>query len=379
MRKTVLFIAALLFMAVPAMAVTPININAVDEGGGVVRIGYDATGHGQLPRAFALDITVSAGVITDINNYHVGVSTQASKGYGIFPGSIDINATTYVVDNNGTPVGDPCAFPGTLPGLDTNGVTIEMGSLYVGGPNAPPVSGTLCKVTVSASCNLTVTGNVARGKVVNEDANEASTNLPITIPVTIGCTVPNVVHMTEAAAITAITTTAGFPAPTVVYGNGGAEPIGQVYSQNPVYTGNPIDCSTIITINVSSQCMKSATTPASIRTDWVTWGKPRCWCYERNCRGDSDGVQAGVIWVGPVDLNLLKATYMKSVAVLQTIPNGICADFDHLPTGVIRVGPADLNTIKAYYMKPVASVPVCVQSPNYYFWCTPPATCPANF
>jgi hypothetical protein len=243
----------------------------------------------------------------------------------------------------------------------------------------PGKSGTLLKFYVGGDCNYFVTENALRGGIVMEDPYEIPNVTLCSGQIKqIVCTVPNVVGMTQAAATTAITG-AGLVVGTVSYVNGGAVPIGNVVSQNPTDGGRTVDCGSAVNINVSAQCMKPTTTPASIRTDWVTWNKPRCWCYERNCRGDADGVPLGVYWVGPADLNLFKSAYLKTVAVLQTIPNGICADFDHLPLGVYRVAPADLNTFKAYYLKPVASVPVCSLSPNYYFWCTPPATCPANF
>jgi hypothetical protein len=63
-----------------------------------------------------------------------------------------------------------------------------MGSLYVGAANAPDPCALLLKVEVSASldCNLTVAGNVGRGKAVLEGASQAQTNLPITIAVAAG-------------------------------------------------------------------------------------------------------------------------------------------------------------------------------------------------
>jgi len=234
--KKIILVVVILALATPAMAV--IDINAVDEGSGVVRIDYDASGHGQLPRAFALNITVDAGTIDDVSSYFIG----EGAGYGIFPGSIDINETTGVVDDNGTPVGDPCAFPDTLPGLDTNGVTIEMGSLYVGGPNAPAAGGTLCRVTVSANCTLSVSGNIGRGRVVNEDATEATTNLPISIPVVVVslCIVPDVVGDTQADATTAITT-AGLSAGAVTTANSNTMPTGRIISTDPVGE-TEVDC-----------------------------------------------------------------------------------------------------------------------------------------
>jgi hypothetical protein len=179
MKKIVLFLMVLL-MTVPVMAATNVTINAVDKGGGVVAITYNATG-GDVS-GFGLDINVPSGkTITAINDYNVGESLPppGKKGYGIFPGTIDINATTGVVDDNGTPVA-PSTDPGALGGLGTSGITIELGTLYTTG-NAPSRAGTLCTVTVSSSCRITVALNPTRGGVVDVNALAATTNLPITV------------------------------------------------------------------------------------------------------------------------------------------------------------------------------------------------------
>jgi hypothetical protein len=65
--------------------------------------------------------------------------------------------------------------PGALGGLGTNGITIEMGSLY--DTKAPATQGRLCTVTCSETCLLTVTTNATRGNVVLEDASEAAVDL----------------------------------------------------------------------------------------------------------------------------------------------------------------------------------------------------------
>jgi hypothetical protein len=180
-----------LLLAAPSMAT--VDFNAVDEGG-VAAISYDASGEVELVRAFALDITVDSGaVITAITDYKEGVSVSGDKGYGIFPGSIDINDAGDINDV-GTPVADPCQLPSdTQGGLGTAGITIEMGSLYVGGPNAPDATGLLCKVAVDVDCNMTIAVNVSRGEVVMEGATQATTNLPIVVALSPGpsCCAPD--------------------------------------------------------------------------------------------------------------------------------------------------------------------------------------------
>jgi hypothetical protein len=151
--KKMMFLA-LLVLAAPVMA-NDVNFVVVPEGtSGIVAIYYDSnTPPGPLPRAFALDISVDSGQsIVAITDYHEGESVAGDKGFGIFPGTIDINSEGEINDV-GTPVADYDQLPSdTLPGLDpcTGGITIEMGSLYQS-PNSPDPCGLLCKVEVSGT------------------------------------------------------------------------------------------------------------------------------------------------------------------------------------------------------------------------------------
>jgi len=175
MRKT-------FFVLVVAVLTTPVwaavTITATDLGEGVIAIDYSSD-ETMLVRAFALDITVDTGTIDDINDFAVG---DDNNGYGIFPA----NFSRYItVDPVTGEVGDwsvagysPVADgndPGALGGLGTNGITIEMGSLY--DTNAPATQGRLCTITCSETCLLTVTTNATRGNVVLEDASEAAVDL----------------------------------------------------------------------------------------------------------------------------------------------------------------------------------------------------------
>jgi len=129
------FSMVLATFALSADAWAAVKIIAEDQGNRVVSIKYE-TG-GEKVRAFALDIRVSKGTIDAIFDYHVGESTAANPGYGIFPGSfgryITVDPDTGEVVNwdvnEYTPVADPYS-PGTLGGLGTNGITIEMAALY---------------------------------------------------------------------------------------------------------------------------------------------------------------------------------------------------------------------------------------------------------
>ena len=181
-RMIVLF--AVLLMAAPAMAA--VLIDAVHEGAGVVAISFnndEATGK---VRAMALDITVDSGaLIVDIND----INTE----YPIHPGSIEIEYGDPYLSGDGSIVDYGSAvcdsfYPGTEEGLDSNGVTLEMASLYVGEVNAPDQSGIICRVTVDTDCTLKVRENVIRGGIVMEGPGAASDpNTPVTESVIIGC------------------------------------------------------------------------------------------------------------------------------------------------------------------------------------------------
>ncbi len=185
MRKT-------FFVLVVAMLTTPVwaavTITATDLGEGVVAIDYSSD-ETALVRAFALDITVDTGTIDAISDFAVG---DDNNGYGIFPANfsryITVDPATGEVSDWSVAGYSPVADgndPGALGGLGTNGITIEMGSLY--DTKAPATQGRLCTVTCSETSLLTITTNATRGNVVLEDASEATvdltgaTNVQITI------------------------------------------------------------------------------------------------------------------------------------------------------------------------------------------------------
>jgi hypothetical protein len=173
MKKTIVALSVVMLTA-PAWA--GVAITVTDLGDGMAGIDYSGT---ELARAFALDITVDAGTIDAISDFAVG---DDNNGYGIFPASFSRNIVVDPVTGDVsdwavadyTPVAD-AGDPGALGGLGTNGITIEMGSLY--DTKAPPLSGRLCVITCSEPCKVTVTTNATRGNVVLEDASEAVVDL----------------------------------------------------------------------------------------------------------------------------------------------------------------------------------------------------------
>jgi hypothetical protein len=174
MRKIFLLLVVLMLVA-PALARVDVTLTQVGKTNEVI-VSFDATSEPNRVRAFSLDLrALSAKKILSIvpGSYFIGESAD-SNGYGIFPGSIDINDTSGEVDSNGTPDCNGNDYDGTLSGLDSNGVTFEMGSLYVGAANAPGKSGVLFKILVEDGENYTVdvNENAIRGGIVMEDPNE---------------------------------------------------------------------------------------------------------------------------------------------------------------------------------------------------------------
>ncbi|UCG55809.1 MAG: hypothetical protein JSU70_13170 [Phycisphaerales bacterium] len=100
-------------------------------------------------------------------------------------------------------------------------------------------------------------------------------------------------------------------------------------------------------------------------SEWLSVGKPDCWCYDRQCHGDADGARsgsakAGYYHVGTADLNVLIASWLVKEPPfgpgIASVPDGICADIAHDragsdKSGYYRVGPSDLNILVANWLK----------------------------
>jgi len=318
MKKMTFVIAAFMFMlAAPVIAGT-VTMTIVDNGDHTADITYVADAN---ISAFALDITVDAGTITAINNYFVGECDDVNKGYGIFLGTIDIDDTGAVV-SWGSPIAEVADLPGdTKPGLGNNGVTVEMGALYTTG-RRPSRTGTLCTLTVSSDCNMTVSGNVGRGKVVQENSTQA-TLIGDTEPIVMsGCTMPDVDGLSFADACDQILA-AGFPAPT----NAGStadnsQAAGTVNSQDPA-PGGPISCTTPVTLGLA-------------------YNYPTCWDLTRQCHADysDDGL------VDTADWGQIRDGWLKAYPNATYIANA-CADYYR--DGMIDT--ADWPQIRDWWLK----------------------------
>ena len=173
MRKVSLILVVLLFVA-PAWARVDIKCEQVGDTNEVI-VSYRVTeDEPNKVRAFGLDITVDDGTIT-------GYDDSVNDDYVIYPGSIviDTSGPDPCVSDYGTPIGDPCDHLDTQPGLDSNGVTIEMGALWHkpvdSDQNAPPDQNDndfhelLSFYTSGVDCSVTIVENEARGGVVMTD------------------------------------------------------------------------------------------------------------------------------------------------------------------------------------------------------------------
>jgi hypothetical protein len=165
-----LFLVVWLF-AVPAQGSVQVSVQATN---GMAFINYQCTA-GEVVRAFALDVTVDRGVILGVTNYFRGPSTATARGYGLFPASFRDNITVTSGTNANwsataySPVAVTADNPGgTLPGLNSSGVTLEFGAIWDPAVPAaiPPSSGTLCSLQISQTANVSVSANATRGGII---------------------------------------------------------------------------------------------------------------------------------------------------------------------------------------------------------------------
>jgi hypothetical protein len=172
MRKLFLMLAVLLVASTAYAADVTVSCAQVADTNEVI-VSYVASAEANIPRAFALDIQLD-------NDETILSVTPLDPNYWLYPG-------TYP---GGEPIGDPCDSSDTLPGIDTNGVTIEMASLHsppeVSSPNAPDQLNDLLRIFVSGTCNMSISGNAARGKVVLYDATNEDDGRDV---VYTGCTI----------------------------------------------------------------------------------------------------------------------------------------------------------------------------------------------
>jgi hypothetical protein len=125
-------------------------------------------------------------------------------------------------------------------------------------------------------------------------------------------------------------------------------------------------------------CLDQNSTTVAHWNDWVAWGKPACWCYSRQCRGDINGKKTLGFYVQALDLAIFRSAVGQTDANLALIPNGICADLNQKKTLGFRVQALDLAIFRTYVGQVDANVPECpmnwdgADGNDFRWWATPP-------
>jgi len=157
-------------MAASAQCSVRVYVQATN---GVAWLKYQCT-TGEVVRAFALDVSVDNGVIFAVSDFFIGPSRADAQGYGIFPASFRDHATVISGTNVSFDLSqyNPLAVTadnpsGTLPGLNSSGVTLELGGLWDPGVPAavPGTNGNLCALHLSRAANVSIAANTARGGI----------------------------------------------------------------------------------------------------------------------------------------------------------------------------------------------------------------------
>jgi hypothetical protein len=391
--KKLILVLAIALIASPVMA---LNVYLEKQAGvNVVDVKYSDADAANLPRAFALTLNITGGTFDSFvaGSYKVGESTSSSKGFGIYPATIVIDSAG-VVTNDGTPLaaaGDP-GTAGT--GFGTSSIILEFGSLYdasVSG-NAPLTSGTLCSINYTKGTATDITmedEDTYRGGLVLEDGTLGEVTASLTLggtppsPATNGTPVANVTTATGALT-TDLGWTAGAGATSydVYFGTIDPPPFASNVAGTSFDTGTMVQgkvyYAKVVAKNVDGEaaalawsfntdCLIGGAAGTGEYNKWVEYGKPSCWCFKKQCRGDADGKNTTLKPVMNPDLVIFKAAFNKSKAEVKTIVvsemPGICADFDHKDTTLKPVMNPDLVIFKEYFNDSNASVPQCDAAP----------------
>jgi len=390
MKKTFLVLAVLM-LAVPVMAGVTITAARVGTGiPAVITVSYVMDGgDGNIPRAFALDVNMSP-----------------ANGSTLSPSALDPNF--YVALGGTTVEGNTVTWGPQFVNKTASGFTVEMGSLWAtndpcGHTARPKSSGTLFQFTVDKGCDITLAENAIRGGVdsngvVMEDTTKVfpksyaklvgvhvgvAPGVPASIlypPFDPDCNIP--VYWAASSGATSYelsrSDNGGVSWPTIYTVTGTYKmdtvPVGlhryrvRAYNTDGYsdYRTGASDCNSTL-----STCYRGGNTADPNWAQWVSLGRPDCWCgtpkgsiYQ--CDGDSDGAKYGSWRIYSGDLTLLVNNWKKTAAELAADPNmsgttlkivGACADTDHKAYGTYRVYTADLTKLTSQWKAPDANFP----------------------
>ncbi len=295
-------------LAMPALADVAVTVS--DAGGGVAEVALAISG-GAVVRGAAIKVTVTdaeLAAVADVTDVMAGFNTYIDYYYTNTGFLAALPDETALPGSGAHCVANPDEA-GVLTALPATVFSISLGALdNTGGQGGVTASGTLCKIQLS---------------------NFAGSSASVCV---------------EADALR-----------------------GGIVGDN-LGTVSTDDCADIAG-SMPPECV-AATAP--FYADWVAWGKPDCWCYQKNCRGDADGINSGPFRVANPDLVIFLSAFNKMDAAIPA--GGICADFDHKKSGPFRVANPDLTTLLTYFNKMDATVPVCPMDwdgngvNDYNFW-----------
>jgi hypothetical protein len=425
MKKVLL---GLLILAVAAPAFAAVNVTTASAPGQVTitleaGVGEDIVGIGLL-------VDATAGVVDSYTvdsffdifmdfAYDMETATPGSYTYGAGNDEGDGVGVNMTKGANPGDHGITVTLPSDAP------FSISVGGL--GGPAlplnpAPQVANIVLKAAAGAVVDLdidTLRGGIV-GTVGGVSGAHAVTGLPLTGVVISPLSVPETITGTPVVAkTTAAPAIAGrvnggrtetFVASGVAGSQGGTLEYQFTWgdstvsawgaaTQTKVYT-----YTAAATYNVTVQArlaadpatLSAVSAPIALTTEevkssapfyaaWAQYGRPTCWAYPRNCKGDVDGLKqgnpgAGYAWVSTNDLTPFLAAWKVLESPkgpgIMSIPNGICADFNrdqqgNPGAGYARVSTNDLTPFLASWkvLEPTKGpgIGICAQT-NYHYW-----------
>jgi hypothetical protein len=409
--KKLILVLTLLLIATPAFGVVDVNLWIHDTN--KVDIRYSCASEAERPRAFALDVNIGGGAkFTLIRNYLVGESNalppQSRTGYGIYPARITWWLPPGDKERDVNQWGRPEADQNDMGARDqkfdpsTRDIVLEFGSLYFNRTssdhNEPPLSGTLCTLTVD--CNG-LTGNKVisakeedtyRGGIVLENGTAIDVAIaPVNYNCGSGCTKPgkatNVSPADKATGVSTasqnLTWTAGAAAtnhvvyfgasstppkvgivamPALTYptgtltkntkyywhvdaNNGCGDPcVGTtwVFDTNCLYLNKvfTVACNPTVNLTIAN---------SAFMTRWNYLGKPQCWCCNaQKCGNGIYTPSATLNVVDTTDLSKLKKAFNKTYTQTGYVA---CVDFNLSGT----IDNADFAVLKKHFNKTVTS------------------------